>query len=90
MHVPARLVSEVMALAPDARAELLALIQDSLPVAKSPGLNGSEEQLAAEWTEEMDRRIASSRSGESPDVDADTALAMIRNQVAAGQGARRA
>jgi hypothetical protein len=90
MHIPAQLVSQVMALPPDARAELLVLIQDSLPVTESPGLTGSEEQLAAEWTEELDRRIANSRSGESPDVDADTALAMIRKHVAAGQGVRRA
>ncbi len=87
MHVPDQLVSQVMALPPDARAELLALIQESLPVREAPGLTGSDEQLAAEWTEELDRRIARSRSGESPDVDADAALVMIRKQLAAGQGA---
>ncbi|HEY5315177.1 MAG TPA: addiction module protein [Pirellulales bacterium] len=86
MHVPDQLVSQVMALSPDARAELLALLQESLPVTEVPGVTGSDDQLAAEWTEELDRRIADSRGGKSPGVDAETAFAQIRKQLASGQG----
>jgi putative addiction module component len=65
MHVPDQLISQVMALPPAARAELLVLLQQSLPVAEAPGMTGSDEQLAAEWTEELDRRVALIRQGES-------------------------
>ena len=87
MHVPDKLVSEALALPPAARAELIALLQESLPIIEAPGEAGSGDQLAAEWTEELDRRIAGLRNGESRSVDAETALALVRKQLAAGQGA---
>lgn len=65
MHIPDQLVSQILALPPDARAELMVLLQDSLPVLESPGEAGSDEQLAAEWTEELDRRVARMRSGDA-------------------------
>jgi hypothetical protein len=81
MPVPDQLVSEVMALPADARAELLALLRESLPAGDLPVQETSDEQLTAEWTEELDRRIVRSRSGEAPDVDAEAALAQIRQQL---------
>jgi hypothetical protein len=87
MHVPDQLVSEVMALPPAARAELLALLQESLPIREAPGQAGSDVQLGAEWTEELDRRIGGLRSGDSRGVDAETAFALVRRQLAADQGA---
>ena len=81
MHVPDQLVSQVMALSPAARAELLTLLQESLPVRETPGEIAADDQLAAEWTEELDRRIAEMRGGESPGVDADTAFAQVRKKL---------
>jgi hypothetical protein len=86
MHVPEQLVNEVMALPSVARAELLVLLQESLPASEAPGAPGSDDQLAAEWTEELDRRIAGLRGGESRGVDAESAFALLRKQLASGQG----
>ena len=90
MHVPAQLVSQVMALPPAARAELLALLQESLPIGEAPGATGSDDQLAAEWTDELDRRIAGLRSGESRGIDAETAFPLLRKKLASDQGANGA
>jgi len=90
MHVPEQLVSEVMALPPAARAELLALLQESLPVTGAPGAMGADDELAADWTAELNRRIAGLRSGESTGVDAQTAFALIRKQLASAQSAKNA
>jgi hypothetical protein len=86
MPVPAQLVSEVMALPPAARAELIALLQESLPVGEAPGATDSDERLTAESTEELNRRIAGVRSGDSRGVSAEAALALIREQLASDQG----
>jgi hypothetical protein len=87
MHVPDQLVSQVMALPPDARAELLALLQESLPVRETPGATCSDNQLAAEWTEELGRRIAGLRGEDSRGVDAKTAFTQLREQLASDEGA---
>ncbi len=86
MHLPDQLVSQILALPPDARAELMVLLQDSLPVHNTPGESGSDEQLTAEWTEELDRRVARMRSGDARSLDAETALAQIRKAIVSGQG----
>ncbi len=78
MHVPDQLVSQVMALSPDARAELLALLQQSLLIREAPGATCSDDPLAAEWTEELDRRIAGLRGGDTRGVDAKTGFALVR------------
>jgi hypothetical protein len=85
MHVPDQLVSQVMALPLAARAELIALLQDSLPVDEAPGVVTPDDQLAIEWTEELDRRISGLRGEESGGVDAETAFASIRKQLASRQ-----
>ncbi len=87
MQIPDQLVNQVLALPPDARAELIVLLQDSLPVSAAPGATGSEEQLADEWTAELDRRIAAVRSGDASGVDAAIAFESVRRQLAAGHGA---
>jgi len=86
MHIPDQLVGEVLALPAAARAELIALLQQSLPANEPPGVAVSDDQLAAEWTAELDRRIARLRSGESRGVDAETGFAQIREQLASRQG----
>ncbi len=86
MHVPDQLVSQVMALPPAARAELLALLQESLPITEAPGEpESSDDQLAAEWTEELDRRIAALHADESRGVSAEAAIAWVRKQLAQDQ-----
>jgi hypothetical protein len=86
MLVPDQLISDVLALPPAARAELRALLQASLPIRQAPGAIGSDDQLAAEWTEELDRRIAGMRGGESRGVDAEAAFALLRTRLGSGQG----
>jgi putative addiction module component (TIGR02574 family) len=86
MHLPDQLINQVMALSPAARAELVTLLQESLPIGEAPGATGSDDQLAAEWTEELDRRIAEMRAGESLGVDAETAFAEVRKRLASSQG----
>ena len=86
MHIPNQLVDAVMALPPAARAELLVLLQESLSTGDAPGATSSDDQLATEWTEELDRRIAGLRNEESRGVDAEAAFALIRKQLSSGQG----
>ncbi len=81
MHVPDQLLSQVLALPAVARVELLALIQESLPVGEAPGAVCSDDQLSAEWTEELDRRIASLRCGESQGLDAESTFALLRQRL---------
>jgi putative addiction module component len=87
MHVPDQLIEQVMALPAAARVELLALLQRSLPIGEPPGAIGPDDQLAAEWTEELERRVARFRNGESRGVDAQTAFAEVRKQLGPDQGA---
>ena len=78
MHLPAQLVNQVMALSPAARAELLALLHESLPAPGTPGANRSDDQLAAEWTEELDRRIAELRAALIAYSQIDAALVLAK------------
>lgn len=87
MQVPVQLVNQVLALPPDARAELIILLRDSLPIQAAPGEACSDEQLAVEWTAELERRIAASRIGDTRGVDAQAAFDLVRKQLATGQGA---
>jgi Putative addiction module component len=86
MHVPNHLINEVMALPADTRAELAAILQQSLPIKDVPGMPASDEELTNAWTEELNRRIVKFRNGESRGVDAHTAFAAIRQQLDSDQG----
>lgn len=80
MHVPEQLIDQVLALSPEGRAELLVLLQENLALPELPGEDATEEELAAAWTEELDRRIAEMRSGTVPGIDAQTAFAELRRR----------
>jgi hypothetical protein len=81
MHVPEQLIHQVLALSPEGQAELLALLQENLALAEPPGEPASDEELAAAWTAEIDRRIDEMETGKSIPIDAETALADLRRQL---------
>ena len=54
----------------------------------APGEIVSDEQLTAEWTEELDRRIAAVRAGNEKGIDPEVVLANVRRQLAANRSAR--
>lgn len=54
----------------------------------APGEIASDEQLAAEWTQELDRRIVAVRAGNEKGIDPDAMLANVRHQLAANRNAR--
>jgi putative addiction module component (TIGR02574 family) len=82
MSIPDHLVGEVLALPPESRAELLVLLQNSLPESEqTAALAHSDDRLAIAWTDELDRRLARYRSDESPGIEVDRAMAQIRQQL---------
>ena len=58
-------------------------------IGDAPGETASDEQLALEWTEELDRHIADYRCGSQQGVNPQAMLADVRNRLAASRNPRK-
>lgn len=73
-----KVVEQALALSPDDRAYLADVLEQSLVNAEL-----SNSTLATAWTREIDRRLAALEAGEVEEIDLETALKEVREELEA-------